>query len=121
MKGPYQVVAKTGAKYTVRNLVNNKLEDFHITLLREFLYDPAHVDPVKIAMCDEQFFEIERVLAHKGQFNKKDKLLFKVKWMGYDDEKDNTWEPWKNLRANIRLHEYLRNNKLTTHIPKEYK
>jgi hypothetical protein len=121
LKGPYQVVAKTGAKYTVRNLVNNKLEDFHITLLREFLYDPAHVDPVKIAMCDEQFFEIERVLAHNGQFNKKDTLFFKVKWMGYDDEKDNTWEPWKNLRANIRLHEYLRNNKLTTHIPKEYK
>ena len=121
LKGPYQVIAKTGAKYTVRNLVNNKLEDFHITLLREFLYDPAHVDPVKIAMCDEQFFEIERVLAHKGQFNKKDKLLFKVKWIGYDDEKDNTWEPWKNLRANVRLHEYLRNNKLTTHIPKEYK
>ena len=121
LKGPYQVVAKSGTRYTVRNLVTNKLEDFHITLLREFLFDPEYVDPVKIAMCDEQFYEIEKVLAHKGQFNKKDTLFFKVKWLGYDDEKDNTWEPWKNLRLNIRLHQYLRDKNLTTHIPKEYR
>jgi len=49
-------------------------------------------------MCDEQFYEIERILAHKGQFNKKDTLFFKVKWLGYDDKEDDTWEPWKNLR-----------------------
>ena len=90
-------------------------------LISWILYDPAPVDPRKIAMCDEQFYEIERVLAHKGQFNKKDTLVFKVKWIGYDDEKDNTCEPWKNLRTNIRLHEYLRNNKLIMHIPKEFK
>ena len=121
LKGPYQVVEKSGTRYTVRNLVTNKLEDFHITLLREFLFDPEYVDPVKIAMCDEQFYEIEKVLAHTGQFNKKDTLFFKVKWLGYDDEKDNTWEPWKNLRLNIRLHQYLRDKKLTTHIPREYR
>lgn len=51
-----------GAKYTVRNLVTNKLKIFHIKLLREFLYDSAHVDP----MCDEQFYEVEKVLPHKG-------------------------------------------------------
>ena len=121
LKGPYQVVSKRGAVYTVRNLISNKLEDFHITLLREFIYDPQFVDPRKIAMCDEQFYEIERILAHKGQFNKKDTLFFKVKWLGYDDKEDDTWEPWKNLRTNAKLHAYLRDNKLTMHIPKEFK
>ena len=58
LKGPYQVVEKSGTRYTVRNLVTNKLEDFHITLLREFLFYPEYVDPVKIAMCDEQFYEM---------------------------------------------------------------
>ena len=71
-------------------------------------------------MCDEQFYEVEKVLEHRGQFNKKDKLFFKVKWLGYANE-DNTWEPWKNLRNNVELHKYLRNNNLQTHIPKHYK
>jgi hypothetical protein len=121
LKGPYQVVSKTGAVYTVRNLVSNKLEDFHITLLREFLYDPQFVDPRKIAMCDEQFYEIERILTHKGQFNKKDTLYFKVKWLGYEDKEDDTWEPWKNLRNNAILHAYLRDNNLTKYIPNGFK
>jgi len=120
LKGPMQVVDMQGAKYTVRNLVTKKLEDYHITLLREFRYDPRYVDPVKIAMCDEQFYELEKVLDHRGQFNKKDTLFFKVKWLGYNDE-DNTWEPWKNLRNNIELHKYLKNKKLQAHIPKEFK
>jgi hypothetical protein len=121
LKGPMQVVdIMQGAKYTVRNLVTKKLEDYHITLLREFRYDPRYVDPVKIAMCDEQFYELEKVLDHRGQFNKKDTLFFKVKWLGYNDE-DNTWEPWKNLRNNIELHKYLKDKKLQAHIPKEFK
>ena len=120
LKGPMQVVDMQGAKYTVRNLVTKKLEDYHITLLREFRYDPRYVDPVKIAMCDEQFYEVEKVLDHRGQFNKKDILFFKVKWLGYNDG-DNTWEPWKNLRNNIELHKYLKNKKLQAHIPKEFK
>jgi hypothetical protein len=75
-----QVVNAEGARYTVRNLVTNKLEDYHITSLREFKYDERYVDPRTIAMCDEQFYEVERILQHKGQFNKKDTLYFKVKW-----------------------------------------
>ena len=32
LKGPYQVVSKRGAVYTVRNLVSNKLEYFQCIL-----------------------------------------------------------------------------------------
>ena len=120
LKGPMQVVKSEGARYTVRNLVTKKLEDYHITLLREFKFDDRIVDPIKIAMCDEQFYEVEKVLEHRGSFDNKKNLFFKVKWFGYENE-DNTWEPWKNLRTNVELHNYLRNNNLQAHIPKNFK
>jgi hypothetical protein len=81
----------------------------------------AHVDPVKIAMCDEQFYEIEKVLAHTGQFNKKDTLFFKVKWLGYGPE-ENTFDPWTSELWNLEvMHEYLRANKLKQLIPAKFK
>jgi hypothetical protein len=120
LKGPMQVVERSGARYTLRNLVNNRLEDYHVTTLRQFKYDPQYVDPYKIALRDEQFYEIEKIIDHRGEFNDKSNLHFKVKWLGYDDN-DNTWEPWKNVRANLALHKYLRDKKLQRHIPKEYK
>ena len=45
LKGPMQVVNKQGNTYTLRNLVSNQTKDYHITALRQFIYDPANVDP----------------------------------------------------------------------------
>jgi hypothetical protein len=52
-KGPYKVVsvrtrAPKGTIYTCRNLATNKLEDFHVTLMRTFKYDPRYVDPEQV-------------------------------------------------------------------------
>jgi len=45
LKGPYQVVNYEESIYTVRNLVTNTLEDFHITNLCPFEYDQLIVNP----------------------------------------------------------------------------
>ena len=54
-----QVVNKQGNTYTLRNLVSNQTKDYHITALRQFIYDPVNVDRRVVAMSDDQYFEIE--------------------------------------------------------------
>ena len=60
-----RVVNFNGSRYTVQNLVTNKLEDFHVTNLRVFRYDPSRVDPREVANADQQATDVEMVLAHK--------------------------------------------------------
>ena len=40
--------------------------------------------------------------------------------LGYDNSYDK-WIPWKEVRDNIHLHEYLLNSKMITLIPKEHR
>jgi chromobox protein 1 len=37
---------------------------------------------------------VEKIVAHKGQGKK---TLYLVKWLGYENEEDQTWEPADNL------------------------
>jgi chromobox protein 1 len=41
---------------------------------------------------------VEKVIAHKFV---KGRLVFDVKWQGYDDPKDRTWEPEENMEGAI--------------------
>ena len=50
---------------------------------------------------------------------KKSEMKFFVKWKGYDDPKENTWEPWKTLRLVDKLHEYLLENNMSNLIPRD--
>eukprot|EP00088_Acartia_fossae_P030819 TRINITY_DN3180_c0_g1_i7.p1 TRINITY_DN3180_c0_g1~~TRINITY_DN3180_c0_g1_i7.p1 ORF type:complete len:812 (-),score=220.56 TRINITY_DN3180_c0_g1_i7:1110-3545(-) len=43
---------------------------------------------------EEEEYEVEKILDKKGTGRK---VLYLVKWKGYDSEEDNTWEPLKNL------------------------
>lgn len=43
---------------------------------------------------DEDEFQVEKILAHKTH---KGGILYRIKWLGYDDETDQTWEPEENL------------------------
>jgi len=45
-------------------------------------------------MSDDEW-EVETILAHKYENGK---LKYYVKWVGFDDPSDNTWEPTKNLK-----------------------
>ncbi|KAF2152938.1 chromo-domain-containing protein [Myriangium duriaei CBS 260.36] len=44
---------------------------------------------------DGETFAVEKILAH--DFGTKGVVLYHVKWLGYEDESDLTWEPAANL------------------------
>ena len=117
-RGPLKVVGHVGQTYTCLNLVTNKLEDFNINFLRPFKYDEERIDPYDVALRDNQYFEVERIDAHRGDANKVSNLQFRVKWIGFEEP---TWEPWKNVYKVGALHEYLRTHNMKRLIPKHFK
>jgi hypothetical protein len=66
LKGPLKVIRSVGSKYTLLNLITNKLEEVHVTRLRPFYYDPAVTDPANVASKDYQEFKVAQILRHEG-------------------------------------------------------
>ena len=73
--------------------MTNKLEDFHVTNLSPFEYDPLIVDPRKVANADQDMFDIIEIIKHSGLPNRRANMTFYVKW----SDGDETWEPWSIL------------------------
>ncbi|GAA5832506.1 hypothetical protein JCM11251_001351 [Rhodosporidiobolus azoricus] len=47
---------------------------------------------------EEEEYEVEKILDHKREGkSKKSELKYRVKWKGYDNEADHTWEPESNV------------------------
>lgn len=113
--GPKRVINFVKSVYTVQDLITGKNTETHVTNLKPFLYDPQHVNPTDIAMQDNQEFLIDHIMDHRGDRRDKTNMEFKVRWSGYDDSED-TWEPWKELRSTIQLHEYLRTHNMKSLI-----
>jgi hypothetical protein len=119
LRGPHKVVAyhRGRSKYTVRNMTNNKLEDFHEQHLQPFYYDPARVNPMEVAARDKQQYVVQEIRGHRGNPRFSKKMTFEVKWAGYDE---TSWEPWDNVKTTHQLHVYLANQGLQRLIPKQY-
>lgn len=45
---------------------------------------------------EEDEYQVEKILAHES---KRGKIQYRIKWLGYEDEADQTWEPQENLYA----------------------
>ena len=120
LRGPFQVVARSGDEYTIQDLLTHKTERYHVTQLRPFHYDSAFTDPREVAMKNQGEFLVESILAHEGDRSKPSTMKFKVRWAGYGPE-DDTWEPFAELRDNEHLHAYLRANRLVSLIPRKFK
>ena len=121
LRGPYRVINYTvKGVVTVQNLVTYKNEDFHVTQLRPFQYDPERVDLRDVASRDRKEFVIDRIVSHIGDFKSKRTLQFLVKWLGYD-ESENTYESFRELRATEQLHAYLIRCGLQKEIPAEFR
>ena len=117
LKGPYQVVNYEGSIYTVRNLVTNKLEDFHITNLRPFEYDPSIVDPRQVANMDQEMVDnIDEITSHTGNPKRRAHMTFLTRW----SDGDETWEPWSNVRRTEACHRYLEAHGMKHLIPREF-
>ena len=120
LRGPLRVVSinADNTSYTLQNLVNNKLESFHIKKIRPFIYDPTVTNPEDIALHDEDFERIEHVTTHRFKNNKKSALQLLIKW---DNEITPTWHDWhRDFASNEEVHKYLRANKLSRLIPPAY-
>ena len=116
LKGPYQVVNYEGSIYTVRNLVTNKLEDFHITNLRSFEYDPLIVDPRQIANIYQEMVAINEIISHTGNPKRRVHMTFLTRWSNGDE----TWELWSNVRRTEACRKYLKAHGMKHLIPREF-
>ena len=65
-RGPFQVTNIVGTKYTLQDLLTGKTFDTHIANLSPFNFDPHRTDPADVAMHDKEEFEIDSVIAHRG-------------------------------------------------------
>jgi hypothetical protein len=108
LKGPMKVISVNGDKYNLRNLITRKEKDYHVSRLREYLYDPETISPLKVACKDDNSVHpVEYIERMRGRPNdKKEKLQFLVHWI---DDKTPTWEPWKNVRSTFALYYFLSN------------
>ena len=131
LRGPLQVKERVWNEekqqftdfFLLLNLVNNKLEQFHIKNMRPFLYDEAVTNPVEVALADTHAWIVDKILDHRGTLSLKApkfRLSFLVRWKGFGDEA-NTWEPWNGLRSNKALHDYLIHLDKKSMIPSQYR
>ncbi|SMQ49659.1 unnamed protein product [Zymoseptoria tritici ST99CH_3D7] len=49
---------------------------------------------------EEDEYQVEKILAHES---KRGKIQYRIKWLGYEDEADQTWEPQENLAGAVEL------------------
>ena len=123
LKGPMVVVSSKGSDYAVRDLSTHVVRHVHVGRLRPFRYDAASIDPKEIAAADISEFYVEAILDHQPKGYKRPPradLKFLVKWLGYEEAKDNTWEPWSNLKTNSVVHAYCRAHNMTAIVSKAY-
>jgi hypothetical protein len=119
-RGPLQVVSIDGNVYSLKNLVTNKIEDFHVKLLKPFIFNDELINPSEVAMHDEDYHIVTEVCDHKfvGARAKRSNLEFLIRW---DNDVRPTWHSWSSsLSANEKIHEYLKRNKLERFIPPKY-
>lgn len=49
---------------------------------------------------EEDEFQVEKILSHKTE---RGKIVYQVKWLGWEKEEDQTWEPVDNLYVAARI------------------
>ena len=56
--------------------MTNKLEDFHVTNLSPFEYNPLIVDPRNVAYADQDIADIIEITKHTGSPNRRANMNF---------------------------------------------
>jgi transposase InsO family protein len=108
-RGPYRVVSQDSIdqnRYTVQNLVTNKLEDFPVHQIKPYL-DNGIDSPEEVAMTDDpRLHVVEKILSHKGNKGQPHTLKFQVKWEDLPIT-STTMESYNSIKNTQPLHDYL--------------
>jgi transposase InsO family protein len=108
-RGPYRVVHQDDEdknRYTVQNLVTNKLEDFPVHQMKPYLDNGIDL-PEQVAMTDDPRLHIvEKILSHTGNRTKPATLQFEVKWEDLPVTQ-TSMETYNAIKHTGPLHEYL--------------
>jgi len=108
-RGPYRVVHQDSIdknRYTVQNLVTNKLEDFPVHQMKPYL-DNGIDRPEQVAMTDDpRLHVVEQILSHQGNKNQPGSLKFQVKWEDLPAT-ETSMESYNSIKNTQPLHEYL--------------
>ena len=119
-RGPMRVISNHFNEYTLFDLINKKEVTYHVTDLKQFIFNPERHSPQDIARKDYLEFFVEKVISHRGNTSHTRSLEFYIKWLGYDDSY-NSWEPFKEIRLVDKLHEYLILHGMSKLIPQDCK
>ena len=123
LRGPFLVVNPSPCNpnvYAVQNLVSEKIEYFHLKNLRPFFHDPANSSPADIARKVLDYVEIDHIVSHKGSFKMRSKMLFLIRFKGFDASHDS-YQTWRELSRTEALHKYLIAHQAQKHVPKPFR
>ena len=115
-RGSFQVVSIYNSDYMLLDTTTKKHKYLHISNLKQFYFNPKHMDPADVERRDYVEFFIESIIQHRGNSRCKTQMRFSVKWADFDDS-HNKWESWKYLRLTDSLHMYLHLNGMSKIIP----
>jgi hypothetical protein len=110
LKGPLLVKHHNSEGiYVLQDLITEQVLDYHMSLLRPFLYDERTCTPLQAAVADSlDEFVVESVIRMRGDTRKSRKdLCFLVRWAGFG-EADDTWEPWECCKDSHAVQKFLR-------------
>jgi hypothetical protein len=60
-----KVERKDGDRYSLRNLVTGKEADFHLQLLKPFLYDERVTVPLEVTIREHDEYLVEYIMDHR--------------------------------------------------------
>ena len=101
--GPYVVISQYKNDVSVRHIVLGFTKDFHVDDLKIFHGNPD--DAYKAALLDQDQFEIDRILAHRGDPHMRTSMEFYIRFK----DGSTIWRTWdKDLFDSIPYEEYCR-------------
>ena len=98
--GPFEIIqVLSPLTYKLRLPSTWKIHNvFHFSLLSSYRstesYGPSFSSPPPDVIDNEEEYEVEAILSHKGPITHR---LYLTAWKGYPSS-ENTWEPESNLR-----------------------
>jgi transposase InsO family protein len=100
--GPFEIEKILGPNvFRLKLPKNMKIHPvFHVSLLKPYklskIQGREQLPPPPVEVEGEEEYEVEEIVRVKRFPD--GKLRYEVKWLGYDEDGDNTWEPIENLK-----------------------